>query len=83
MSQAWANELAITGTFEHNLPNKCGENLYRNKFVGQGDHSGLKLHGAKGVKAWYDEIKIYNFAKGQFSKATGNEFTEIVKRLFT
>lgn len=71
--QAYADkrglELATTDKFSHPANSPYGENL----FMGYGKDYTC----ADAVKAWYDEIKDYDFNNPRFSSATGH-FTAVV-----
>jgi len=60
--------------FQHSGKQGMGENLYMSSTTGQ-----LNMNGADAVKAWYDEIKYYNYNSPGFSMSTGH-FTQVVWR---
>ncbi|KAM7352214.1 uncharacterized protein ACRADG_004848 [Cochliomyia hominivorax] len=66
----WAKKLAKSNTLQHRKNNKYGENLYLGTNMGPQTHE-------LAVKAWYEEIKDYNFNKPGFSSNTGH-FTQVV-----
>lgn len=55
---------------EHSAAKDYGENLYV-------CINCKEINMEQAVKAWYDEIKSYNFEKAQFSPETGH-FTQVV-----
>lgn len=69
----WAQKLLAAGAMKHRSNNEFGENL----FAKWGSGSSFKTDGAEAVKAWYDEIQLYNFNKPGFSSGTGH-FTQVV-----
>ena len=73
IAQAYSEKLATLGYLVHSgntlNGNYIGENLYFGYNAG--------YLGTKPVDAWYDEIKDYDFAKSEFSSATGH-FTQVV-----
>ena len=68
-AQAWADELAKTGAFEHS-DSGAGENLYKGT-------TGWKT-GKQVVDAWYSEIEDYKFGKEPRGDKTVGHFTQIV-----
>ncbi|KAI9585798.1 hypothetical protein GQX74_001645 [Glossina fuscipes] len=66
----WAEHLARTDKFEHRTNNRYGENLYymSGSFTPTPEDA---------VKAWYDEISMYNYKKPGFHSSTGH-FTQVV-----
>lgn len=68
-AQKWAETIAKKDKMEHRPNNKYGENIYWT--------SGGKLDAKSAVKAWYDEIKFYNYKKPGFGMKTGH-FTQVV-----
>ncbi len=73
LAQEWANNLAKRDVVEHRPGSNFGENIY----AAWGSASPFDVHGRVAVQAWYDEIKLYNFNKPDFSMATGH-FTQVV-----
>ncbi|XP_029823633.2 Golgi-associated plant pathogenesis-related protein 1-like [Ixodes scapularis] len=72
-AQDWAEQNAAQDSMQHRSNNPYGENLYY-----FGPSPAPKGPNPKDVvKAWYDEIKDYNFNNGGFSGATGH-FTQVV-----
>ncbi|KAM7296366.1 hypothetical protein ISCGN_021533 [Ixodes scapularis] len=70
-AQEWAEDNADRDVMQHRSNNPYGENLYM-----FGPSPAPKGPNPKDVvKAWYDEIKDYNFNNGGFSGATGH-FTQ-------
>ncbi|UJR16902.1 hypothetical protein I4U23_003800 [Adineta vaga] len=73
LAQKWANYLAEKTQFKHSgteyRGSKLGENLYYQSNPMEG--------GKESTKAWYNEIKDYDFNRGEFSQATGH-FTQLV-----
>ncbi|KAI1289719.1 Golgi-associated plant pathogenesis-related protein 1 [Halotydeus destructor] len=69
-----ARTMASTCKFEHDAQGR-GENLY--KYSSQN-----AVDGATPVAGWYNEIKVYNYAKPGFSMATGH-FTQVVWKATT
>ncbi|SCW00792.1 LAFE_0C12090g1_1 [Lachancea fermentati] len=63
-AQAYANEYNCNGTLIHSH-SPYGENI------------ALGFNTSAAVKAWYDEIKLYNFDNPGFSEETGH-FTQVV-----
>jgi uncharacterized protein YkwD len=77
-AQAWANQLAATGTFAHSSSSQrkgAGENLYVYYTTATSINSNNLANSA--VDSWYDEVKQYNYAAPAFSSATGH-FTQVV-----
>lgn len=62
VAQNWANTLAARNTFAHSGTPGYGENLYASTGT---------VAGRDPVKAFYDEIKYYNYNAPGFSMATG------------
>ena len=63
VAQAWANKLAqVIGKMQHST-NGFGENVFW--------ASGGKVGGAHPVKAWYSEIKDFNWKKIDHQPGTG------------
>ncbi|WP_406238436.1 CAP family protein [Nocardia sp. NBC_01009] len=74
-AQRWADHLADTQIFEHSKGSGNGENLAA---MWGGRHTGFSA-----TKAWYDEIKDYDFdAPTGFSSQTGH-FTQVVWKAST
>ncbi|XP_068156909.1 Golgi-associated plant pathogenesis-related protein 1 [Drosophila tropicalis] len=72
--QAYAEELATTEKFGHSagaMKGEFGENL-----------CAMRNDPKNCVQLWYDEIKLYDFAEGKFSKDTGH-FTALVWKATT
>ncbi|WP_228001170.1 CAP family protein [Nocardia australiensis] len=67
-AQQWANHLAAIGQLEHSTDGHS-ENLFY--------ASGMQVTGTVPTKAWYDEIKDYDYDNPGFSKETGH-FTQVV-----
>jgi len=74
VAQQYAQYLAKNNLFQHSGKQGMGENLYMSSTTGQ-----LNMNGADAVKAWYDEIKYYNYNSPGFSMSTGH-FTQVVWR---
>lgn len=74
-AQDWANQLASTGAFEHSDVSGVGENLYVS-YTTQPSVAADTL-ATSAVRAWYEEVKDYNYADPGFSSATGH-FTQVV-----
>lgn len=55
---------------QHRPDNEYGENI----FMGIGN---IVFTGERVVKAWYDEIKLYDFRAAKFSHAAGH-FTQLI-----
>lgn len=78
-AHAWCTRLEITGRFEHSeLKGRYGENLYSLFDFYQRVSTDEELAN-RAVKAWYDEIFLYDFTTAQYSAGTGH-FTQIVWR---
>ena len=73
VAQEWATQLAKRDVVEHRTGSNFGENIY----AAWGSASPFDVHGRVAVQAWYDEIKLYNFNKPDFSMETGH-FTQVV-----
>lgn len=73
MAQRWAEQLAKKDIVEHSPDTSVGENIY----AAWGSGNPFDVHGKTAVQAWYDEIKLYKFAKPGFSMETGH-FTQVV-----
>ncbi|KAB0800353.1 hypothetical protein PPYR_06093 [Photinus pyralis] len=74
-AQEWANQLAKTSTFSHRPNNKYGENLYWGSYPGETD---LQIS-QRGVKAWYDENKFYNY-DSETVQTKALHFTQVIWR---
>ncbi|WP_055077241.1 CAP family protein [Pseudanabaena sp. 'Roaring Creek'] len=77
-AQAWADNLAATGTFAHSSSaqrNGAGENLYVYYTTAPSIASDTLAKNA--IDSWYNEVKLYNYATPGFSSATGH-FTQVV-----
>jgi len=77
-AQAWANQLASTGTFAHSSSsqrNGAGENLY--VYYTTASAIAPDTLAKNAVDSWYNEVKLYNYAAPGFSSATGH-FTQVV-----
>ena len=74
-AQAWAEKLAETDTFEHEKPNKYGENLYVT--YSTASSMDAKALAEEAIKGWYDEIEKYSFDQPGFTSGTGH-FTQVV-----
>ena len=72
-AQEWANQLAISGKFEHRKQNKYGENLFKMWT----SNPKIVTNGIKPVDNWYSEIKLYKFGKEPAPKGTGH-FTQVI-----
>lgn len=76
MAQESADDMAATNTFAHTGKKYegkwCGENLYKCWTSG-----GSCYTGEEAADDWYDEIKDYDFTKGEFGMDTGH-FTQLV-----
>ncbi len=74
-AQRWAEHLADSQIFEHSRGSGNGENLAA---MWGGRHTGVSA-----TKAWYDEIKDYDFdTPAGFSSETGH-FTQVVWKAST
>ncbi|WP_280398003.1 CAP family protein [Nocardia carnea] len=74
-ARRWAEHLADTQKFEHSQGSGNGENL---AVIWGSRHTGFSA-----TKAWYDEIKDYNFdTPTGFSRETGH-FTQVVWKAST
>ncbi|RKH33391.1 hypothetical protein D7Y13_05885 [Corallococcus praedator] len=62
------------GEAHRGLVHGYGENLY---WAGSSTKAEAAAIAAAAVKAWYDEMKLYDFKNGSSSKATGH-FTQLV-----
>ncbi|KAK5649403.1 hypothetical protein RI129_000432 [Pyrocoelia pectoralis] len=67
--------LAQNSRFEHRPNNAYGENLYMGRFPGK---TNLEI-AQMGVKAWYDEITLYNFDVERVQSGALH-FTQVVWR---
>ena len=78
-AEDWCTYLAENDKWEHSKDSGYGENLYKYSSWSQGQGSSPSTDGAgtKAVKAWYDEIKDYNFNSPGFSSGTGH-FTQVL-----
>jgi ribosomal protein L18 len=77
-AQAWANQLATTGTFAHSASSQrkgAGENLY--VFYTTASAIAPETLANKAVQGWYDEVKQYRYTNPVFAAATGH-FTQVV-----
>jgi uncharacterized protein YkwD len=80
-AQVWADKLAGLGYMEHSRPNppgSYGENL----FFAANTAPNFNPSCYDAVKAWYDEIKDYDFGNPTFAAATGH-FTQVVWKTST
>ncbi|XP_037708184.1 Golgi-associated plant pathogenesis-related protein 1-like [Drosophila subpulchrella] len=68
LASNWANKLMTKNHLKHSQ-NGYGENIYWASFS--------KQEGKDVVKAWYNEISLYNWNNPSFSKQTGH-FTQLV-----
>jgi uncharacterized protein YkwD len=76
-AQAWAEEIAQSGTFAHSprdLRNDAGENIYAS-FTGE--PLAPKTLADAAVMSWYEEVKDYDYGTPVGSSATGH-FTQVV-----
>uniref|UniRef100_A0A1B6EFW3 SCP domain-containing protein n=2 Tax=Clastoptera arizonana TaxID=38151 RepID=A0A1B6EFW3_9HEMI len=69
-SQAWADHLAETNTFEHSSSNH-GENIYKEPIF-------FERNGTTPVKFWYDEIQFYKFGKEPDNWQKVGHFTQLI-----
>ncbi|XP_055845001.1 uncharacterized protein LOC129911287 [Episyrphus balteatus] len=69
VAKEWAEHLALKDAFYHRPNNEYGENLY---YV-----EGIPCRAKMAVKAWYDEIDLYDYDNPKFSKEVGH-FTQLV-----
>lgn len=74
-AQAWANQLASTGAFEHSDGSGVGENLY--VYYTTQPSVATDTLATSAVQAWYEEVADYDYADPGFSAATGH-FTQVV-----
>ncbi len=77
-AQSWAEYLATNALFEHSSPdqrNNAGENLY--VYYTTGSSISTTTLANQTVKAWYDEVKYYDYNNPGFSSQTGH-FTQVV-----
>lgn len=77
-AQAWADHLAATATFVHSTSAQrkgAGENIYAYYTTGTSVTADSMAN--KAIDAWYNEVKLYNYANPGFSAATGH-FTQVV-----
>uniref|UniRef100_A0A224Y1K4 Antigen 5 family member n=1 Tax=Rhipicephalus zambeziensis TaxID=60191 RepID=A0A224Y1K4_9ACAR len=72
-AQAWALKMAQMDSMQHRTRPLHGENLY----MWWSSDLRAPITGRMAVKAWYDEIKKYNFNNPGFSSGTGH-FTQLV-----
>ena len=63
--------MARTNTFGHS--GRKGENIYRSGNTSLSNSAAV----LDATKLWYDEVSLYNYNTGDFSKATGH-FTQLV-----
>lgn len=73
VAQQWSYNLITTNTFAHSYNPLYGENLTYYQGYGTDVMNLLK----KAVDGWYNEVALYDFAKPNFSAATGH-FTCLV-----
>lgn len=69
LARNWARTIARTSVMQHSSQQKYGENLYM--------CFGKIVDGKEPVKAWYSEIKDYNYDAPGFSPETGH-FTQVL-----
>jgi len=82
-AQAWAENLARTGNFQHSSRsqrNNAGENLYY--FATTQSNIAPEQLAQQAVKSWYDEVANYDFNRPGFSMKTGH-FTQVVWKAST
>lgn len=72
-AQAWALVMAKTDRMHHRKAPRHGENL----FMWWSSDLQAPVTGSMAVKAWYDEIKLYDFNNPGFKSGTGH-FTQLV-----
>ncbi|XP_065310247.1 Golgi-associated plant pathogenesis-related protein 1-like [Dermacentor albipictus] len=72
-AQAWALMLAQRDRMEHRTKPIHGENL----FMSWSSNLEAPITGSMAVKAWYDEIKDYDYNNPTFKSGTGH-FTQVV-----
>ena len=68
MAQKWADHIIRTGQTDHSS-GPYGENLWWQE--------GGSFKGSDVVDSWYNEVKSYNYKRGQYSRRTGH-FTQLV-----
>ena len=68
----WAKELGKKKTLKHGNHDGMGQNLACTRSSGNVD-----MTGQQAVDMWYNEIKDYDFKKGDFQPNTGH-FTQVV-----
>ena len=74
VSQTWADQLISTNAFQHSKNRAYGENLFCCIGLSANDKVALAK---RAIDAWYDEVKLYDFAKAEFKSGTGH-FTCLV-----
>uniref|UniRef100_L7M961 Putative tick salivary antigen-5 protein n=1 Tax=Rhipicephalus pulchellus TaxID=72859 RepID=L7M961_RHIPC len=72
-AQAWALKMAEMDSMQHRTRPLHGENLY----MWWSSDLRAPITGRMAVKAWYDEIKMYNYNNPGFRSGTGH-FTQLV-----
>ena len=68
VAQKWADHLIRTEQVDHS-GGPYGENVWR--------QSGGSFKASRVVDSWYNEVKSYNYERGQFSPQTAH-FTQLV-----
>ena len=74
-AQAWAENIASSGNFEHSNTPNVGENIYAS-YSSESSVDPTTL-GNGAVEDWYSEIKDYKYESPGFSSETGH-FTQVV-----
>ena len=69
-AKAWADYLADNNLFKHDQNTQAGENLYLSS------HKPAEPC-TTATKAFYDEVKYYDYNKPGFSQKTGH-FTQVI-----
>lgn len=72
-SQQWSYHLLSGGLFQHSDNSNYGENLAQLQGYGTDVMTLIK----KAIDLWYNEVKLYDFTKSEFSPSTGH-FTCLV-----
>ena len=77
IAQAYADQLAASGQFQHSGNKYNGKPLGENLAKWWGSLGPSDLDGSKGVNMWYDEVSLYDFSQNTFQYAAGH-FTQLV-----
>ncbi len=76
-SKSFSDELLKNNAFQHSNNKLYGENLYKSWSSSSLNSINLVSHAKNAIDSWYNEIKLYNFEKGDFNYKTGH-FTQLI-----